>query len=284
MNEKRLPPRLMVLLVVLKGEKVYKVPIRSEIELDHLKDFNTLRRILTPLVQLYHGVGFDTRLTYDEFSIFINDLQHLGYERLDEYSSGIQELVEAKPITENNQDVEKIRKGLLISLKSQELSEVLATKIKQAIHEVFENEKKKCLYLHINFKIDKNMKTNSVTYNQADELTKVVRNFLEKKSTFELDSDEQGSLLNFLMGLLIKLEDDYKLNCLDINQVQIYDTTYYSFIFESIITADTNPYKGQLASAAVQFMNEFTDNDGRFISFNQLDRNNWIFQLNFSIA
>lgn len=69
MNEKRLPPRLMVLLVVLKGEKVYKIPIRSEIELDHLKDFNTLRRILTPLVQLYHGVGFDTRLTYDEPSL-----------------------------------------------------------------------------------------------------------------------------------------------------------------------------------------------------------------------
>lgn len=138
--------------------------------------------------------------------------------------------------------------------------------------------------MHIILKIDKNMKTNSVTYNQADELTKVVRNFLEKKSTFELDSDEQGSLLNFLMGLLIKLEDDYKLNCLDINQVQIYDTTYYSFIFESMVTANTNPYKGQLTSAAVQFMNEFTDNDGRFISFNQLDRNNWIFQLNFSIA
>lgn len=138
--------------------------------------------------------------------------------------------------------------------------------------------------MHIILKIDKNMKTNSVTYNQADELTKVVRNFLEKKSTFELDSDEQGNLLNSLMGLLIKLEDDYKLNCLDINQVQIYDTTYYSFIFESMVTANTNSYKGQLASAAVQFMNEFTDNDGRFISFNQLDRNNWIFQLNFSIA
>lgn len=142
--------------------------------------------------------------------------------------------------------------------------------------------------MHIILKIDKNMKTNSVTYNQADELTKVVRNFLEKKSTFELDSDEQGNLLNLLMGLLIKLEDDYKLNCLDINQVQIYDTTYYSFIFESVITADTNPYKGQLADAVIQFMNDFTDNDGMFISFNQLDRNldrnNWIFQLNFSIA
>ena len=138
--------------------------------------------------------------------------------------------------------------------------------------------------MHINFKIDKNMKTNSVTYNQADELTKVVRNFLEKKSTFELDSDEQGSLLNFLMGLLIQLEEDYKLNCLDINQIQIYETTYYTFTFESMITANTNPYKGQLADAAIQFMNDFTDNDGRFISFNQLDRNNWIFQLNFSIS
>lgn len=39
MNEKRLPPRLMVLIVVLKGEKVYKIPLESGIKLDHLKDF-----------------------------------------------------------------------------------------------------------------------------------------------------------------------------------------------------------------------------------------------------
>lgn len=133
-------------------------------------------------------------------------------------------------------------------------------------------------------KIDKNMKTNSVTYNQADELTKVVRNFLDKKSTFELDSDEQGNLCNLLMELLIGLEDDYKLNCLDINQVQIEDTAYYTFIFESAITADTNLYKRQLADTAIEFMNAFTDNDGTFISFNQLDKNNRIFQLNFSIS
>ena len=144
--------------------------------------------------------------------------------------------------------------------------------------------------MHINFKIDKNMKTNSVTYNQADELNKVVRNFLEKKSTFELDYDEQGNLCNLLMELLIRLEEDYKLNCLDINQVQIEDTAYYTFIFESAITADTNPYKGQLThkgqltQVAIEFMNAFTDDDGTFISFNQLDKNSWIFQLNFSIS
>ena len=124
---------------------------------------------------------------------------------------------------------------------------------------------------------------NSVTYNDSQTL-KVVRNFLEKKSTFELDSDEQGNLCNLLMELLIRLEEDYKLNCLDINQVQIEDTAYYTFIFESAITADTNHHKGQLADTAIEFMNAFTDNDGTFISFNQLDKNNGIFQLNFSIS
>lgn len=124
---------------------------------------------------------------------------------------------------------------------------------------------------------------NSVTYNDSQTL-KVVRNFLEKKSTFELDSDEQGNLCNLLMELLIRLEEDYKLNCLDINQVQIEGTAYYTFIFESAITADTNPYKRQLTQVAIEFMNAFTDNDGTFISFNQLDKNNWIFQLNFSIS
>ncbi len=95
MNEKRLPPT-NGLLVETEGCVLYKIPQTKSIKLNYLKDFNTLRRILTPLVQLYHGVGFDTRLTYDEFSIFFNDLQHLGCEWLDEYSSGIQELVEAK--------------------------------------------------------------------------------------------------------------------------------------------------------------------------------------------
>ena len=143
MNEKRLPPRPNGSVSSTEGWKVYKIPLESGIKLDHLKDFNTLRRIFVPLVQLYHGVGFDTRLTYDEFSIFINDLQHLGYEEFNKYSSGIQELVEAKPITENDQDIREIRNGLLTSLKSQELSEILATKLKQAIHEIFENEKRK---------------------------------------------------------------------------------------------------------------------------------------------
>ena len=128
------------------------------------------------------------------------------------------------------------------------------------------------------------MKTESVTYNQDEQLTKVVRNFLDKKSTFNLDSDEKSNLYNLLMDLLSNLEDEYKLCCIDINQFNMYDTTYYSFTFESMIIVDSFALKNQIADAAIRFMNEFTDNDGRFISLNQLDRNNWIFQLNFSIS
>ena len=124
---------------------------------------------------------------------------------------------------------------------------------------------------------------NSVTYNDST-LTKVVRNFLDKNSTFELDSDEKGNLFNLLMSLLIRLEDDYKLSCLYISQVQIEDTAYYTFIFESALIADTNPYKEQLADAAVRFMNEFTDNDGTFINFICLDQEYTLFQFNFSIS
>lgn len=127
------------------------------------------------------------------------------------------------------------------------------------------------------------MKTNSVTYNQDEQLIKVVRNFLDKKSTFELDSDEKGHLLNLLMGLLIQLEEDYKLNCLDINQIQIYETTYYTFTFESLVTVD-RPRENIIADGCVRFMQNFTDGDGIFISFTKLDRNNWVYQLNFRIS
>lgn len=139
--------------------------------------------------------------------------------------------------------------------------------------------------MHINnFNIDKNMKTESVTYNQDEQLTKVVRNFLDKKSTFDLDSDEKGHLYNLLVNELTWLEDEHKLNCIDINQFNMYETTYYTFTFESRIIVDSFIRKNQIADATVQFMNAFTDNDGMFISFTQLNRNPWIYQLNFSIA
>lgn len=127
------------------------------------------------------------------------------------------------------------------------------------------------------------METNSVTYNQDEQLTKVVRNFLDKKSTFNLDSDEKGNLYNLLMGLLSNLEDKHNLYCIDINQIWVYETCYYTFTFESLVTVD-RPRENIIADGCVRFMQNFTDGDGIFISFTKLDKNHWVYQLNFRIS
>lgn len=132
-------------MVVLSKGRVYKIPIEGtpEIEIRKLTDFNTLRRILTPLINIYYNVCVGTKLEYEDFGAFIMDLEHLGYEVFEEYYAGILGLVEVNPITNNDQEVQEIRDGILISLRSQELSERLASSLKKAIYEIFEEEKKK---------------------------------------------------------------------------------------------------------------------------------------------
>lgn len=132
-------------MVVLSKGRVYKIPIEGtpEIEIRKLTDFNTLRRILTPLIHIYYNVCAGTKLEYEDFGAFLMDLEHLGYEVFEEYYAGILELVEVNPITNNDQELQEIRNGTLISLRSQELSERLASNLKKAIHEIFEEEKKK---------------------------------------------------------------------------------------------------------------------------------------------
>lgn len=138
--------------------------------------------------------------------------------------------------------------------------------------------------MHIILKIDKNMKTNSVTYNQDEQLAQVVTKFIKNKSDFDLDRDEKKNLYNLLMTELYQLSELHNLQVIDINCFSQYETTYYTFILESMVTLDTTEKKNQAADAALKFMQKFTDNDGIFISFTKMDSNNWIYQLNFRIS
>lgn len=130
-------------MVVLRKDRVYKVPIEEINKISKLSDFNELRRMLTPLIHIYYDVCAGTKLKYEDFGTFLMDVEHLGYEIFEEYYAGVRELVEVNPITNNDQEVQEIRNGILISLRSQELSERLASNLKKAIHEIFEEEKKK---------------------------------------------------------------------------------------------------------------------------------------------
>ena len=123
-----------------------------------------------------------------------------------------------------------------------------------------------------------------VTYNQDEQLAQVVTKFIKNKSDFDLDRNEKKNLYNLLMTELYQLSELHNLQVIDINCFIQYETTYYTFIFESLITLSTTELKNKAADAALKFMQKFTDNDGIFISFTRLDTNNWIYQLNFRIS
>lgn len=118
----------------------------------------------------------------------------------------------------------------------------------------------------------------------AKDIAQVITRFLENKSDFNLDCDEKGNLYTLLMDELLQLMELHMLQVIDINCLNHYETTYYTFTFDSLITLSTTEQKNQAADAALKFMQKFTDNDGIFISFTKMDSNNWIYQLNFRIS
>lgn len=126
------------------------------------------------------------------------------------------------------------------------------------------------------------MKT-TTSRSSIQNLEEVLKRFLANKNTFSLTEEEKENLKDNLYELLSKLYDNYKLYCLDINQLWVYETCYYTFTFESILSVDRQR-ENIIATGCVQFMQNFTDGDGIFISFTRLDRNSWIYQFNFRIS
>ena len=126
------------------------------------------------------------------------------------------------------------------------------------------------------------MKT-TTSKSSIQNLEEVLQRFINKKNTFSLTEEEKENLKDNLFELLSKLYDNYRLHCIDINQLWVYETCYYTFTFKSILSVDRQR-ENIIAIGCVQFMQNFTDGDGQFISFTKLDRNSWIYQFNFKIS
>lgn len=126
------------------------------------------------------------------------------------------------------------------------------------------------------------MKT-TTSKSSIQNLDEVLKRFLANKNTFSLTEEEKENLKDNLFELLSKLYDNYRLHCIDINQLWVYETCYYTFTFESILSVDRQR-ENIIATGCVQFMQNFTDGDGQFISFTKLDKNYWVYQLNFRIS
>ena len=126
------------------------------------------------------------------------------------------------------------------------------------------------------------MKT-TASKSSIQNLEEVLQRFINNKNTFSLTEEENEMLKENLFELLSKVYDNYQLACIDINQIWVYETCYYTFTFESLVTVD-RLRENIIATGCVRFMQNFTDDDGQFISFTKLDRNNGIYQLNFRIS
>ena len=126
------------------------------------------------------------------------------------------------------------------------------------------------------------MKT-TASKSSIQNLEEVLQRFINNKNTFSLTEEENEMLKENLFELLSKVYDNYRLACIDINQLWVYETCYYTFTFESILSVDRQR-ENIIATGCVQFMQNFTDGDGQFISFTKLDRTSWIYQFNFRIS
>lgn len=126
------------------------------------------------------------------------------------------------------------------------------------------------------------MKT-TTSKSSIQNLEEVLQRFINNKNTFSLTEEEKENLKDNLFDLLSRLYDNYHLACIDINQIWVYETCYYTFTFESAITVDRQR-EGIIADGCIRFMQNFTDGDGIFISFTSMDRNKWVYQFNFRIS
>lgn len=126
------------------------------------------------------------------------------------------------------------------------------------------------------------MKT-TASKSSIQNLEEVLQRFINNKNTFSLTEEENEMLKENLFELLSKVYDNYQLACIDINQIWVYETCYYTFTFESLVTVD-RLRENIIATGCVRFIQNFTDGDGIFISFTKLDKNHWVYQLNFRIS
>lgn len=126
------------------------------------------------------------------------------------------------------------------------------------------------------------MKT-TASKSSIQNLEEVLQRFINNKNTFSLTEEGNEMLKENLFELLSKVYDNYQLACIDINQIWVYETCYYTFTFESLVTVN-RLRENIIATGCVRFMQNFTDGDGQFISFTKLDRNKGIYQLNFRIS
>lgn len=129
--------RICRILVTLKPDKVYIITLDHCIEnlVPH-----KLMGYLMPLARYYSGYDMGTKIIYEEFGTFTEDIINIGFEIWKDLGDGILDLDKAECLTPNDEALKELINQLRISYQSQELSQKIGESIKKIIKEELEKK------------------------------------------------------------------------------------------------------------------------------------------------
>lgn len=128
--------RVCRILVTLRNNQVYLIILDHYIE--HLVP-PRLMKYLMPLVRNYCGMEMDTKLEYENFGKFTEEIIHMGFEIWEDFG-GVLYLDKAICLTPTDEALTDLISQLRICFQSQEISKKLGDSLKSLIKEEFEKK------------------------------------------------------------------------------------------------------------------------------------------------
>ena len=137
--------RICRIAVTLRPNKVYIIT------LDHCIENLVLQRLtgyLIPLARYYWGFDKGTKLEYEEFGGFTEEIIHIGFEIWKDLGDGILDLDKAECLTPSDEALKDLINQLRIYYQSQELriyyqSQELSQKIGESLKKIIKEELEK---------------------------------------------------------------------------------------------------------------------------------------------
>lgn len=129
--------RICRIAVTLRPDKVYTIT------LDHYIENLVPQRLtgyLIPLVRYYWGFDRGTKLKYEEFGGFTEEIIHIGFEIWKDLGDGILDLDKAECLTPSDEALKDLINQLRIYYQSQELSQKIGESLKKIIKEELEKK------------------------------------------------------------------------------------------------------------------------------------------------
>lgn len=117
--------RICRIAVLLRSDKVYTIT------LDHCIEDLVPQRLtgyLIPLVRYYWGFDKGTKLEYEEFRGFTEEIIYIGFEIWKDLGDGILDLDKSECLTPNDKALKDLINQLRIYYQSQELSQKILRK------------------------------------------------------------------------------------------------------------------------------------------------------------